>query len=171
MATDGNIQHWHVVHTASRCEKKVRERFEAKGIDCFLPIQTVVRQWKYRKKRVEVPVISSTIFVHITEKQHLDVLHTQGVVSFLRLRGEQHPAVVPDKQMEAFRFLVDFSEETIEMVNENLSVGDYVTVIKGPLRGLEGELISFKGVNKIIVRLDTLGCAMVDVPSTFVETI
>lgn len=171
MIRSDDTPRWLVVHTASRCEKKVRERLEAQGIDCFLPIQTVLRQWKYRKKKVEVPVISGTIFVRITPDRQLDVLRTQGIVMFLKLRGETHPAVIPDKQMDAFRFLVDYSEDAIEIVNEDLAVGDLITVIKGPLRGLEGELISFKGSSKIMIRIESLGCALVDIPSTFVESL
>ena len=171
MNNTNNTPRWLVVHTASRCEKKVRERLEAKGIACFLPVQIILRQWKYRKKKVEVPVITGTIFVKITADRYLDVLQTQGVVMFLKLRGEKHPAVIPDKQMDAFRFLVDYSEDVIEMVNEDLAVGDLITVIKGPLKGLEGELISFKGSNKIMIRIESLGCALVDVPSTYVESL
>lgn len=171
MTTSDDTPRWIVVHTASRCEKKVRERLEAKNITCFLPIQTILRQWKYRKKKVQVPVISGMIFVKTTPANYLDILHTQGVVSFLKLRGENHPAIIPDKQMETFRFLVDSSEDTIEIINENLAVGDLITVIKGPLKGLEGELVSFKGYNKIMIRIESLGCALVDAPSTYVKTL
>ena len=48
--------HWHAVFTASRAEKKVRDRLEELGVECFLPVQTVLRQWTYRKSRVVVPV-------------------------------------------------------------------------------------------------------------------
>lgn len=166
-----NSKHWHAVYTASRCEKKVRERFEMQEIECFLPIQTVIRQWKYRKKRVEIPVISGVIFVRISEAERLNVVKTQGVVSFLKLRGEQQPAIIPDKQMAQFRFLIDKSDVIVELTNDNLAVGDYVTVVKGSLSGLEGELISFHGNNKIVVRLDVMGCAMVDIPSNYVDSL
>lgn len=168
--THNEATHWHAVYTASRCEKKVRERLMQQGIDCFLPVQTVLRQWKYRKKRVEIPIISGTIFVRISTTQYLTVLQTQGVVSFLKLRGEQQPAIIPDNQMETFRFLIENAEECVELINENLSVGDYVSVIKGPLKGLEGELVSFNGCSKILIRIDSMGCALANIPTTFVES-
>ena len=144
--------HWHAVFTASRAEKKVRDRLEELGVECFLPVQTVLRQWTYRKSRVVVKV-----------------LQTKGVVAFLRLKGEAGAAVIPDKQMEDFRFLLDFSEEAVEMTNENIKAGDLVRVVKGSLRGMEGELIRHKGVTKVLVRIDMLGCAMVNIPASFVE--
>ena len=161
--------HWHAVFTASRAEKKVRVRLEEEGVECFLPVQTVVRQWTYRKSRVVVPVIAGMVFVRVTKGEQVKVLQTKGVVAFLKLRGESGPAVIPDKQMEGFRFLLDFSEEAVEMVNEDVAVGDLVQVVKGPLKGLEGELVKFKGVTKVAVRIDLLGCAMVDIPVSFVE--
>lgn len=162
---------WHAVFTASRSEKKVKERLEKAGIECFLPVQTVCRQWTYRKARVVVPVIAGMIFVRVSRQEQVAVLQTKGVVSFLRLKGGKGPAVIRDKQMDEFRFLLDFSEETVEVINETVEVGDVVQVVKGPLKGLEGELLQFHGEFKIIVRLDMLGCAMVDIPASFVEKI
>lgn len=161
--------HWHVVFTASRAEKKVRERMEEQGKECFLPVQTVVRQWTYRKSRVVVPVIAGMIFVRVGKQEQVQVLETKGVVAFLRLKGGKGPAVIPDKQMKEFRFLLDFSEEAVEVVNEEVEVGDLIQVVKGPLKGLEGELVKFQGKTKVAVRIEMLGCALVDIPASFVE--
>jgi len=166
-----NRVYWHAVFTASRAEKKVRERLDEQGLECFLPVQTVVRQWTYRKSRVVVPVIAGMIFVRVSRQDRVKVLQTKGVVAFLKLKGEAGAAVIPDQQMENFRFLLDFSEEAVEMVNENIAVGDFIQVVKGPLKGLEGELIKFRGTTKVAVRLDLLGCALVDIPASFVESI
>ena len=164
-------KHWHAVYTASRAEKKVRERLAEVGVECFLPVQTVVRQWSYRKAKVVVPVIAGMVFVRVERKEWVKVLEVRGVVSFLKLRGEREPAVIPDKQMEDFRFLVDFSEEAVEMVNEDITVGDSIQVVKGALKGLEGELVQFRGETKVAVRIDLLGCALVDIPASFVERV
>ncbi len=40
-----------------------------------------------------------------------------------------------------------------------------------PLKGLEGELVEMDGKAKVVVRLDLLGCAGVDMPVGFVEKI
>lgn len=161
--------HWHAVFTASRAEKKVKERLEEEGVECFLPVQIVVRQWTYRKARVVVPVIAGMIFVKVKKEEQVKVLQTKGVVTFLRLRGGEGPAVIPERQMETFRFLLDFSEEAVEMVNEDIEEGNLIQVVKGPLKGLEGELVKFRGKTKVAVRIEQLGCALVDIPASFVE--
>ena len=33
--------HWHAVFTASRAEKKVRDRLEELGVECFFPVHKV----------------------------------------------------------------------------------------------------------------------------------
>ena len=66
--------HWHVAFTASRAEKMVKERLGKQGIENFLPVQTVVRQWTYRKSRVIVPVIGGMIFVRVDRASQINVL-------------------------------------------------------------------------------------------------
>ena len=87
------------------------------------------------------------------------------------LHGESAPAVIPDTQMEKFKFMLDYSEEAVNMSNAPLSPGEKVRVIKGPLRGLEGELVTLNGKTKIAVRLDMLGCASVDMPVGYIERV
>ena len=64
--------------------------------------------------------------------------------------------------------MLDYSEEAVNMSNVPLSPGEKVRVIKGPLRGLEGELVTLNGKTKIAVRLDMLGCASVDMPVGYI---
>ena len=45
-----------------------------------------------------------------------------------------------------------------------LARGEKVRVVKGPLTGLVGELVTVDGRSKIAVRLNMLGCACADMP-------
>ena len=94
-----------------------------------------------------------------------------AVSRYMVLHGESAPAVIPDTQMEKFKFMLDYSEEAVNMSNTPLSPGEKVRVIKGPLRGLEGELVTLNGKTKIAVRLDMLGCASVDMPVGYIERV
>lgn len=98
-------------------------------------------------------------------------LTLQAVSRYMVLRGESRPAVIPDEQMERFRFMLDYSPEAVEICSTPLATGDTVKVIKGPLAGLEGELVMIGGKSKVAVRLDMLGCAHVDMPIGYVEKI
>ena len=98
-------------------------------------------------------------------------LTLQAISRYMVLRGESRPAVIPEEQMERFRFMLDYSPEAVEICSTPLAAGDAVKVIKGPLAGLEGELVMIGGKSKVAVRLDMLGCAHVDMPIGFVEKI
>lgn len=160
---------WLVAYVQSCLEKKTAQRLAAMGIECYLPVLSEIRQWSDRRKRVDCLVIPMMIFVHVTPQERPLPLSLQAVSRYMVLRGESTPAVIPDEQMDRFRFMLDYSPEAVEMCSAPLAPGDAVKVIKGPLAGLEGELITVNGKSKVAVRLDMLGCAHVDVPIGFVE--
>lgn len=162
---------WLVAYVQSCLEKKIADRLSAMGIECYLPVQSEIRQWSDRRKKVERLVIPMMIFVHVTPKERPLPLTLQAVSRYMVLRGERRPAVIPDAQMERFRFMLDYSREAVELCSTPLAAGDMVRVIKGPLAGLEGELVMIGGKSKIAVRLDMLGCAHVDMPVGYVERI
>lgn len=51
----------------------------------------------------------------------------------------------------------------------SLAPGEWVKIIKGPLTGLKGELVTVGGKSKMIDRLYALGCAQVAIPPSYVE--
>lgn len=80
--------------------------------------------------------------------------------------------VVPDKQMRDFMFLLDFSEDAVQVLNENLRQGDRVRVIKGEFAGIEGELIRIKGHKRVVVRLEgVFSLATAYSPGAYLERI
>ena len=100
-----------------------------------------------------------------------EVLTLSAISRYMVLRGESTPAVIPDQQMLRFKFMLDYSDETISMSTSPLAPGEKVRVIKGPLAGLEGELVNVDGKSKVAVRLTMLGCACVDIPVGCVEPV
>lgn len=160
-------KHWYALYTAPRAEKKVSERFAEADIEHYLPLQTVKRKWSDRVKEVIVPVVHGYIFVRINETEFRNVLLTYGAISFVREFSK--PVAIPDNQMERLRFMCEFSEEPVEFSTEALTKGETVTISKGSLKGLMGELIEVKGKHKVVIRLEKFGCALTTVPISFIE--
>ena len=152
-------------------EKKTGERLTKMGIENFLPIQQEVHQWSDRRKLVDTVLLPMMVFVHVTPKERMEVLSFSTVSRYMVMRGESTPAVIPDEQMARFRFMLDYSDEAVCMNDSPLARGEKVRVIKGPLSGLVGELVTVGGRSKIAVRLNMLGCACVDMPIGYVEPI
>jgi transcription antitermination factor NusG len=160
---------WLAAYVKMHHEKKVRDRLTAMGIENFLPLQTEVRQWSDRKKRVERVLISMMIFVKVNREEQLQVLQLPAVFRYMVLRGEHVPAEIPEKQMERFRFMLDYSDSSVSFNTCDLQPGEQVLVIKGPLKGLTGELITVDGKSTIAIRIERLGCATVEMSAGMVE--
>ncbi|HTX87782.1 MAG TPA: UpxY family transcription antiterminator [Bacteroidales bacterium] len=143
--------HWYAVYTKSRSEKKLADRLTEKGIEAYVPLRKTLRQWSDRKKWVREPLISSYVFVNITASDYYEVLNTPGAVKYIWFSG--HPAVIPSRQIETLKMLTG-SDVEIESISGNIPPGTHVKVVFGPLRGLEGELVTHAGKNRVIVRID-----------------
>lgn len=152
-------------------EKKTSERLTKMGIENFIPIQQTIHQWSDRRKVVHQVLLPMMLFVRVDSLEQKEVLTLSSISRYMVLRGESTPAVIPDDQMLRFKFMLDYSDDTVCMSTSALVPGERVKVIKGPLTGLEGELVNVNGKSKVAVRLTMLGCACVDIPVGCVELV
>lgn len=155
---DAIEKHWHCLYVKSRAEKKVLEQLEELGLEAYLPLISELRQWSDRRKRVEVPLFKSYVFVRNDAKQHISILNVYGVVKFVSF--EHQAVVVPDNQIIAIKKFVDDYEHGEEYKlenNEELKVGQKVRIINGPMKGLVGTLQTIHSRRHLIVYIDVVG--------------
>ena len=167
-----NELHWYVANTC-RQEKKIKQRLDSMGIENFIPFQQIARKIHGVDKLIEVPVFPNLVFIHTTLKTCMSLIQEYAFdMRYLRDRETGNFLIVPDKQMNDFMFLLDFSKEMVEVVNENLKKGDKVRVITGDFAGIEGELIWVKGHKRVVVRLEgVVSLATAYIPGSFLEKI
>ncbi len=153
-----NQPKWYALYTKSRAEKKVHEQLKSLGIEAYLPLKREQRQWSDRKKWVEVPVISSYIFIHITPDQYRKVFDAHGVVAYVSHKGKA--VAIPDREIDAMRRTVEnklsFSVET-----NTLKKGEKVTITSGPMKNIEGEVVEVQGKKKLYLRISHIGFMLV----------
>ena len=145
--------HWYAIYTKSMSEKKVADRLTEKGIEAYVPLRKVVRQWSDRKKLIDEPLIRSYCFVRVNKKLYFDVLNTPGAVRYIWFSGE--PASIPDRQIDLLKIITG-SDVEVESISGNFPPGTTVKVIAGPLAGVTGELVTILNRRKVIIRIDTL---------------
>jgi len=144
---------WFAVATRSRHEKVVAEQLWQKQIECFLPLREVVSHWKDRRKKVQFPLFSGYLFVHVPIRQRrLDILKVPSVVRVVGFQGEPEP--IPEDQIQAVRKLV-FSQLPYDPFPYLLE-GDLVEIVRGPLRGMVGRLIEKKSKYKFVLSVDLI---------------
>ena len=161
---------WFAVYTHSRAEKKVNERAMKAGFDTFLPLITTVKQWSDRKKKVEVPLINSYVFVH-TRKENLNsLLNIPGVLNILKYLGR--PAIVKDIEIANLKIVINAVEEVQFIDSIDLTKGEDVEVINGPFSGLLAKYIDVAGKHRVLVEVEALkSCIEVNMPLNNIKKI
>lgn len=160
---------WFAVYTKPRNEKKVLKFLSDKGINGYAPLQKRLKQWSDRRKWVEEPLINSYVFVNINPSEYYHVLNTPGIVRYVTFEGRAVP--IPEKQIELLRRLVA-SEAEIEVSADRFNEGDRVEVRTGPLFGLQGELVEFRGKRLVLLRIDQIGQSiLVNIPLAYLEPV
>jgi len=153
--TNGNKppRYWRVFYTRARTEKKCETRLDDRNIDVFLPTRTVLRQWSDRTKEVVEPLFRNYIFAHVDEAERLRVLRTNGIVRCVSFRGE--PARLRDEEVEQLQRTQN-APDRLSPVDLRPAVGETVTVRKGPLQGLTGEVLQHRGQTHVLVRVESI---------------
>ena len=144
---------WYAIYTKSRSEKKTASELAKKGFKVYLPLQKTLRQWSDRKKIVELPLITSYLFVKINLCSYFNILNTKGVVKFINFSSK--PVPIPDWQIDNLKILIN-SDERIEISTEDFKIGDHVFVERGSLRGLRGILVEHRAKQKVLVCIDSI---------------
>ena len=79
---------WYVLYTAPRAEKQVRDRIDALGIECWLPLHRAPRVWSDRVKIVELPLFNSYLFVRCTDPELRNLTRVYGVARIVYYNGK-----------------------------------------------------------------------------------
>ena len=147
---------WYVVYTKPKWEKKVAEQLTQKGIECYCPLITQVRQWSDRKKKIEVPLFNSYIFVRLVEGDRNLVFQSSGAVRYLFWLGK--PAVVRDEEINAIKKWLA-TPDKYEISVASLQVGDKVVLDSGPFKAQEA-LVQQVNKNDYVLVLESIGCVL-----------
>ena len=148
-----NTKVWRAVYTKPRNEKKVAERLEQQGIEVYCPVQTTLKQWSDRKKKVSVPVFPSYVFLHVNAKESDTVLQDPSVLNYVYWLGK--PAIIREDEIESIRsFLTENMDRPLEIVNYR--EGENVEIFTGPFKGHKGTIDKIK-TGKLSLLIESLG--------------
>lgn len=143
---------WYVLYTKPRNEKKVALSLQEMGIISYCPLQTVIKQWSDRKKKVQEPLFSSYVFVNIAEQQRDLVFQIAGVVRYLFWLGK--PAVVRDEEIETLKAWLATSSPMVSV--SRYEPGTRITLTEGYFKGQSGVVKTHSGT-KLQLVLESLG--------------
>ena len=170
---------WFVAIVGRNTEKACRERLGALGYESYVATQMETRVWRTgQKKQVERVLISNILFIHVTERERLEIVKLPYINYFLTDKAGhtndfgRHPlAVIPDSQMDMLRFMLYHADSPVSFTSEPLRLGDHIRVVRGQLTGCEGYVAKDGNQTHLVVRIDFLGSAQVSISSDDLEKI
>jgi transcription antitermination factor NusG len=147
---------WYVVYTKPKWEKKVAEKLNQIGIECYCPLVTKVKQWSDRKKKVEVPLFNSYIFVQLHDAHRNSVFQVAGVIRYLFWLGK--PAVVREEEIEIIkRNILDIDVSDVLILP--YKKGDRIKLETGVFNNQDAIVQEISKTHYILV-LESLGCIL-----------
>ena len=158
--------YWYSARTRYGQELKVRDRLTREGVEHFIP---TVPTDSPRKEKV---AITNLVFLKATKAEALELANTGVIpVKYIVDCATRTLLVVPDKQMEDFRRVMDLGLESGGLMDQPLALGDRVKVVKGPLKGVEGHVLEFQGRYYVVVSLLDSIFAKARVPKSWLEKV
>jgi len=171
---------WFIAILNSRSEKSAAIKLAKLGVENYLPTLMERHVWKNGKKaNVEKVMIPAKIFIHCTERQRKELVNLPFIFRFMtnisgapNAYGNKPLAVVPGIEIERLKFMLGISDAKVTFT-ERFVKGEKVEVVRGPFKGLVGEIIhDAEGTtSRLYLNIDFLGSASVEIAPNDVEPI
>ncbi len=163
---------WIAAYTRPKSEKKAAAEISRMHIDTYVPVQQVVRQWSDRKKKVDVVVIPMVIFARVAAEDIITIKKHPLVIRILSLPGRREAAKIPTRQIHDLKFMLHEAETPVTFTQHPFNLTDTVRVNRGKLSGLTGKVQRItEGKTKVVVSIDLLGGAIVEINSSDLEIV
>jgi transcription antitermination factor NusG len=114
------------------------------------------RQWSDRKKKVEVPLFNSYVFVRLEEKDRPLVFQSPGAVRYLFWL--QKPAMVREDEIATIKKWLS-APDAAEIEVSTYQVGDTIQVDSGPFVNQQAVVQEVTASHYVLV-LESMGCVL-----------
>ena len=171
---------WYVLRVSYGRAEKANELLKAKGIETHLPRHTTYKGVNGKRIKQRLPLLPNFLFAKTTLSVLEQFLKSSPDLNFITFYydhfnkkpdGKNPPLFVPKESMDNFIKLTSIDDEhilLIDKVNGTYKQGDYVRIIDGPFKGIEGRVTKITGQKRVIVELPGLcSVATAYIPKVF----
>lgn len=172
-------KYWFVAIVNNKSERQCAKKLGKLGFECYVPTQEEIHIWRTGvKKIVDRIIIPSIVLIHTTEAERKQCIVTLPYINrFMTNRARKkddfgkHPvAIIPDDQVMQLKFMLGHADAPVEFESTWFKLGDKVRIIRGGLTGLVGNVHRKQiGKSYVVVKIDCLGFASVEVPLENIE--
>ena len=136
---------WFIGRTKYCHEHKAAGMLDQMGVEYFLAQQTVRRKLSDRIKKAQVLLLPRYIFIRCMNSQRVEILERCPSITHFMADHETHlAAVIRADQLERFRLMIDYEDQTVTIDGSRFVPGDRVRVKCGPLMGHECDLVEIQ---------------------------
>ena len=171
---------WYVLRVSYGRAEKANELLKAKGIETHLPLHTTYKGVNGKRIKQRLPLLPNFLFAKTTLSVLEQFLKSSPDLNFITFYydhfnkkpdGKNPPLFVPKESMDNFIKLTSIDDEhilLIDKVNGTYKQGDYVRIIDGPFKGIEGRVTKIIRQKRVIVELPGLcSVATAYIPKVF----
>jgi len=150
--SQSNNPRWYAVQVRSRHEDVVARHLRVRGLEAFLPQYRERHRWSDRCEEVDLPLFPGYVFCQFNPLNRLPVLTVPGVVQIVGAGKNLLP--IDDNEIAAIQAAVKSGLPT--RPSSFLEIGEKVRIEYGPLCGIEGILLGFRGHQRLVLSITLL---------------
>ena len=171
---------WFVAVVTHNTEKAAEERLQKLNYEVYVAKQSVTRIWKNgRKAKVDKVVIPSLVFIKCTEAERRNIVTFPFIKRFLVNKAGKNEnsltkplAIVSQREIDQLRYMLGQSNIPVTFIDTSFKVKSKVIVVRGDLKGIEGEVIQASdGKSDVVVKIDLLGAAKMSIDTANLELV
>jgi transcription antitermination factor NusG len=152
MQTENINYPWYALRVRSRFEHTVATHLQGRRYESLLPLYKCRRRWSDRFKEIELPLFPGYVFCQFNLLNRLPILSIPGVVHVVGVG--KTPLPVDESEIAAIQAAVKSGLPSQPW--PFLQVGHRVRIEYGPLCGLEGILLDFRGRQRLVISVTLL---------------
>jgi transcription antitermination factor NusG len=158
---------WRVLYTRPRYEKKIFAQLAEMHVTAYLPLREEIRYWSDRRKIVETPLFLGYVFVKVVERERMAALEIPGAIKYVSFGGKL--AEVSEETIEDLRIMMTRPRD-VRLEETTLRLGQKVHVQAGPLMGMSGNLVEFRGSTRVAIMIESINrMVSIEVPISYLK--
>ena len=151
------MKHWYAIHTKPRQETVAAENLRRQEFEIYLPRIKQARRFRQQWRDKVEPLFPRYLFIQLDlgKDNIAPIRSTRGVTKLVSFSGQ--PATVPDPFIDALTHSADPDTGLLHPEEDLFEAGTTVTIVDGPLQGLEAIFQTHDGETRSIILLELLG--------------
>lgn len=156
MHSDGDPQHdleqWYAVRVKSNRERVTGQAMRGRGVEASIPEYQRRSFRRGREHMISQPLFPGYVFCRFSDQTRLPVMMIPGVLHVVSIGGRPAP-IDADEMMRVFTL----AESELNLSpHPYLAAGQTVRIDEGPLKGVDGIVLSDEGQPKLVVSVTLL---------------